>query len=76
MSVLRVAEWVISGALLDGRTPFWNGALDALKGQFDEEDCGAQGFVEESDYCEGGREVQQRLREYPPAVRVQHGDRA
>lgn len=72
-----VRRWVIDGAASGQDPAFWIGAETALDGRFSEGDCMPAGFVDETDFCAGGREALQRLREADnaqrPAKRLQHG---
>lgn len=66
-------RWIFDG-MTSGQDPaFWTGAAAAFNGNFSERDCAPAGFVNETDYCAGGREALQRLRQPEPATRVQHG---
>lgn len=73
MTRQAIKEWIESLPL----GSFSYGATRGFFGLFDESVCAPAGRVDESDYCEGGREVLVRLRQVErtaPASRMQHGE--
>ena len=75
MTIEEVREWAANAVITDGRdASFYLGVLDATRGEFDEERCPPAGFVDETPYCEGGREGMLRLAQPEPARRMLHGE--
>ena len=74
MTVEEVRQWA-ADSVANGEEPiaFYLGALDATRGEFNEADCAAAGFWDETPYCEGGREALLRMEQTTPAGRMAHG---
>lgn len=69
-----IRAWIAEGFASGQSLAFWIGARDALDHEFEERFCGGAGTADESDYCEGGREVLQRIAMPYQARRIQHGE--